>query len=264
MECCIITLFRYISLCCITQSFRNLPELPNKSQFFVEWKWRHCHCAKTTQCMKGRLYPSAIQSGLSSPSRAMASRQQNRVCSREVSHFIKLLHSTWLQMVKGTVSVSTPDINGGGDRQWCAVWQDDIESVKGFKKKAESKQIFLSKAAGIYSGNGEFVDVHLFRLCPLFFSLLLVNCRALSCGHWSSLETVKRTLAFYFMNSQRKDTRSVRVVAALKSSLVLVAVKSMRSKIWTGAQNSKEGKVSWTCLTTALSLDQCCISVGNC
>lgn len=39
---------------------------------------------------------------------------------------------------------------------------------------------------------------------------------------------------------------SIRVAAALKSSSVLVAIKSMWSKIWTGAQNSKEGNVSWT------------------
>lgn len=216
--------------------------------------------------MKGRLYPSAFQSGLSSPSRAMASRQQNRVCSREVSHFIKLLHSTWLQMVKGAVSVSTPDINGGRDNQWCAVWQDDIESVKGFKKKAESEQIFLSKAAGIYSSNREFVDVNLFLLCPLFFSILHMNCRSRLRPRKQSLNCEKDIplASYYFMNSQRNDARSMRVVAALKSSSVLVAVKSMRSKIWTGAQNSKEGKVSWTCLTTVPSLDQCSISVGNC
>lgn len=38
----------------------------------------------------------------------------------------------------------------------------------------------------------------------------------------------------------------LRVVGALNSSVVLVAIKSMGSKIWTGAKNSKEGKVSWT------------------
>lgn len=240
-------------VCCITQSFRKLQELPNKSHSFLlnETDVTASHCVKTTQCMKGRLYPSAFQSGLSSPSRGTASRQQNRVCSREVSHFIKLLHNTWLQTVKGTVSVSTPDINGGQDSQWCAVWQDDIESVKGFIKKAESEQIFLFKAAGICSSNREFVDVNHFLLCPSFFlyfthelqiSRLRPQKQSLNCK-----KDIPLPLAFYyFMNSQRKDTRSMRVVAARKSSLVLVAVKSMRSKIWTGAQNSKEGKVSWT------------------
>lgn len=240
-------------ICCITQFFRKLPELPNKSHSFLlnETDVTASHCAKTTQCMKGRLYPSAFQSGLSSPSRGMASRQQNRVCSREVSHFIKLLHNTWLQTVKGTVSVSTPDINGGQDSQWCAVWQDDIESVKGFIKKAESEQIFLFKAVGIYSSNREFVDVNHFLLCSSFFiyfthelqiSRLRPQKQSLNCK-----KDIPLPLPFYyFMNSQRNDTRSIGVVAALKSSLVLVAVKSMRSKIWTGTQNSKEGKVSWT------------------